>query len=140
NKYKTSRRTLKGVLPNIQFQMVCDRPSAAFAGSPPHGGDASEASERGALTHHLELQSSNTPLRLGWTRSVPRTIRSSYWGSAKTYMAFAPLDVSASGVRPTPIAIIGPPPAAMAMYWRPLIEYVTAPPAACEGRRVCHKT
>src|ERR1700694_5367911 len=64
----------------------------------------------------------------------------SYCGSAKTYMALPPLGVSASGVRPTPRAAIGPPPAAMAMYWRPLTEYVTAPPTTCEGSRVCHKT
>src|SRR5207237_6646040 len=61
-----------------------------------------------------------------------------YCGSANTYIALLPLTVSASGVRPTPRAAIGPPPAAMAIYWRPLIEYVTAPPTACEGSRVCH--
>jgi len=39
-----------GVLPNSKFQMVCERPPAAFGGSPPHGGDASEASEGDAHT------------------------------------------------------------------------------------------
>jgi hypothetical protein len=63
-----------------------------------------------------------------------------YRGNAKTYMALLPLDVSASGVIPMPKAAIGPPTAAIAMYCRPLIEYVTAPPATCTGSLVCHKT
>ncbi len=49
-------------------------------------------------------------------------LREFYCGNANTYMALLPLVVSASGVRPTPRAAIAPPPAATAMYWRPLIE------------------
>src|SRR5437867_1410613 len=45
-----------------------------------------------------------------------------YCGSAKTYTALLPLVVSASGVMLTATAAIGPPPAVMAMYWRPLTE------------------
>jgi hypothetical protein len=39
--------------------MACERPPAAFGVSPPHGGgDASEASEGVALTHHLDSAAS----------------------------------------------------------------------------------
>ena len=40
-----------GHVAQLQFEMVCERPPAAFGGSPPHGGgDASEASEGVAHT------------------------------------------------------------------------------------------
>src|SRR5579863_5374021 len=61
------------------------------------------------------------------SRNSPRPVReASYCDSAKTYMALLPLDISASGVKPTPTAASAPPLAAMAIYWRPLIEYDTA--------------
>jgi len=40
--------------------MVCERPPAAFGGSPPHrGGDASEASE--GVAHTASVTSANHP-------------------------------------------------------------------------------
>src|SRR5215475_13236101 len=42
-------------LRGTQFQMVCERPPAAFGGSPPREGETRAERVRGSLTHHLEL-------------------------------------------------------------------------------------
>src|SRR5262249_20472446 len=45
--------------------MVCERPPAAFGGSPPPEGETQAKLARGSLTHRLELQLSNTPVSPG---------------------------------------------------------------------------
>ena len=52
----------------------------------------------------------------GIARTAGANRKASYCGSAKTYIALLPLVVSASGVIPTPMAAIAPPPPAIAMY------------------------
>ena len=61
-------------------------------------------------------------IRLRIDRGLDAELSRVYCGSAKTYTALLPLVVSASGVMLTATAAIGPPPAVMAMYWRPLTE------------------
>src|SRR5262245_10930081 len=58
--------------------MVCERPPAAFGGSPPREGETRAERARGALRHHLELQLSNTLLQ-PWLHSAP--LRG--WNSAR---------------------------------------------------------
>jgi hypothetical protein len=48
----------------LQFKMMCERPPAAFDGSPPREGETRAKRARGSLTHHLKLQLSNKPFFL----------------------------------------------------------------------------
>jgi len=59
----TIQSTACGRVAQPQFQMVCERPPAAFGGSPPRQEETRAKRARGSLTHHLELQSGNLPLR-----------------------------------------------------------------------------
>jgi hypothetical protein len=38
----------------LQFEIVCERPPAAFGGSPPREGETGAKRARGSLLHHLE--------------------------------------------------------------------------------------
>src|SRR5215510_16440866 len=42
--------------------MACERPPAAFGGSPPREGETRAKRARGSLTHHLDLQLRNRPV------------------------------------------------------------------------------
>src|SRR5262249_14115698 len=69
----------RGTVKPAALQMVCELPPPAFGGSPPHGGENKALTlhalispregetraerARGSLTHHLELQLSNTSPR-----------------------------------------------------------------------------
>src|SRR5262245_45262246 len=68
---------------SLKFKMGCERPSAAFGGSPPREGETRAQRARGSLTHHLELQ-------LPWLHSFAAPRGKSFFVPLSRFIRFPP--------------------------------------------------